>query len=61
MPPSLTDLTACPGPHLLSCERLANPAVIVDVLILNVHKTPPELYNVKKAWVKTVVRPLPSN
>jgi hypothetical protein len=32
--------TACPGPELLSCEVLANPADVADVLVLNVHKIP---------------------
>ena len=36
MPPSLTDSTACPG-----LELLANPAAVLNVLVLNVHKTPP--------------------
>jgi hypothetical protein len=42
MPPSLKlkDRTACPGPELLSCELLANPDAIADVLALNVHKIP---------------------
>jgi hypothetical protein len=33
MPPSLTDRIACPGLELLSCELLANPAVVDDVLL----------------------------
>ncbi len=41
LPPALTDCTACPGLELLSCELLANLADVADVLILNVHKTPP--------------------
>jgi hypothetical protein len=40
MPPSLKDRTACPGQELLSYELLANPDVVADVLVLNVHKTP---------------------
>ena len=40
MPPSLTDRTACPGLELLSCELLANPAAVVYVLVVNVHKSP---------------------
>ncbi len=40
MPPSQTDHTACPGLELLSCELLANPAAVADVLALNVHETP---------------------
>ncbi len=56
MPSSLTDFTVCPGLELLSCELLANPAAVVDVLVLNVHKTPPlyELYQDRKAWIKTL-------
>jgi hypothetical protein len=57
MPPSLTDRTACPGLELLSCELLANPAAVADVLVLNVHRQHHiELYHERKAWV----RPLPS-
>jgi hypothetical protein len=41
MPPVLTDRTAWPDLELLSCEFLANPAAVADVLVLNVHKTPP--------------------
>ncbi len=40
MPPSLPGRTNCPGLELLSCELLANPAVVADVLVLNVHKKP---------------------
>ena len=40
-PCRLTDRTACPGLELLNCELLANPVAVADVLILNVHKTPP--------------------
>ncbi len=39
-PPSLTDRTACTGLELLSCELLANPAAVADVLVLNLQKTP---------------------
>ncbi len=39
MPLSLTDRTACPGLELLSCELLANPAAVADVLVLIAHKT----------------------
>jgi hypothetical protein len=31
---------ACPGLELVSCELLANPAAVADVLVMNVHKTP---------------------
>jgi hypothetical protein len=41
MPPSLTDRTAWPDLELLSSELLANPAAVADVLVLNVHTTPP--------------------
>ncbi len=37
MPPSLTDRCL----ELFSCELLANPTAVADVLVLNVHKTPP--------------------
>ncbi len=40
MPPSLTDRPALLGLELLSCELLANPAAVADVLVLNVNKTP---------------------
>ncbi len=60
MSPSLTDHIACPGLELLSCELLANPAAFADVLVLNIHtQHRHELYNPRKAWVKTLVRPLP--
>ncbi len=42
---SLTDRTACPGLDLLSCEFLANPTAIADVLVLNVHKTPSRAFS----------------
>jgi hypothetical protein len=32
MPPFLTDSTACTGLELLSCELLANPAAVANVL-----------------------------
>ncbi len=32
MPPTLTERTACPGLQLLSCELLANPAAVANVL-----------------------------
>jgi hypothetical protein len=51
---------ACPGLELVSCELLANPAAVADVLVLNVHKTPSSALPAKKAMVKTLVRPLPS-
>jgi hypothetical protein len=40
--PPLTDRvrTVRPGQELLSCELLANPAAVADVLVLNVHRTP---------------------
>ncbi len=40
MPPSLTDRAACNSLELLSCELLANPVAVADVLVLNVNKTP---------------------
>ena len=56
MPPSLTDCL-----ELLSCELLANPAVVADVQILKMYtKHRHELYHERKAWVKTLVRPLRS-
>ncbi len=59
MPPSLTDHTACPGLELLSCELLANPAVVADVQILKMYtKHRHELYHERKAWFNTLVRPL---
>ncbi len=60
MPPALTDHTSCPGLGLLSCERLAIPAAVSDVLVLNVLYTNlrHEIYHAKKAWVKTLVRPV---
>jgi hypothetical protein len=39
MPPSLTDCTACLGLELFSCELLANPAAVADVLASNVQIT----------------------
>jgi hypothetical protein len=59
MPPSLTD---CPVLEMLSCELLANPDAVADVLVLNVMYTKHrhELYHSGKAWVKTLIRPLPS-
>jgi hypothetical protein len=61
MPPSLTDHMACSGLELLSWgELLTNPAAVADVLVLNDTKHRHALYYVRKAWVKTLVRPLPS-
>ncbi len=40
MQPLLTDRAACPGLELLSCQLLANPAVVAVVLVLNVHIKP---------------------
>ncbi len=40
MPPSLTDRTVCSGHEQLSCELLANPAAVANVLVQNVHKKP---------------------
>jgi hypothetical protein len=55
MPPSLTDSNAFTSLKLLSCELLANPATVSDVLMLNVHtKHPHELYHARKAWDKTL-------
>ncbi len=56
MPPSLTDCTACSGLGAASCELMANPAAVADVLVLNVHKTLSWALS-RKAWVKTVVGP----
>ncbi len=47
------------GLELLSCELLANPAPVADILVMNVHKHRHELYHTRKAWVKTLVRPAP--
>ena len=58
MPPFLTDRTACPGLELLSCELLANPAAVADALVLNVYTK--HRQELSKAWVKTLVGPLPS-
>ncbi len=60
MPPALTHRTAGPCLGLCSCEILANPAAVVDVLVLNEHKHRQELYHARQAWVKTLVRPLTS-
>ncbi len=59
MPPSLTDHTACPGLELLSCDLLTIADAVGDALVMNVMYTKHrhELY--RKAWVKTLVRPLP--
>jgi hypothetical protein len=41
--------------ELLSCELLANPAAVADVLdflVQNVHKTLSEAFHARKAWVK---------
>jgi hypothetical protein len=32
LPSALTDRTACLGLELLSCEPVANPAVVADIL-----------------------------
>ena len=56
MPPSLTDRTVCSGQEQLSCELLANPAAVANVLAHNVHtKHRHEIYHARKAWVKTLV------
>ncbi len=54
MPPSLMDRTACPGLELLSCELLTNPAAVVDVLVLNVHKTPSRKEGMGQNYCKTL-------
>ncbi len=38
--PSLTEFTVCTCLELSSCELLANPAAVADVLVLNAYKTP---------------------
>ncbi len=42
-----------------SCELLANPAALPDVQVLNTHKTV-KCFMLYRAWVKTLVRFLPS-
>jgi hypothetical protein len=62
MPPSLDGLycTACPGLELLSCELLAKPVAVADVLVYRMYtKHRHELYHARKAWNKTLERPLP--
>jgi hypothetical protein len=60
---ALTVRTACPILELLSFELLENPAAVADVLVLNVHKTQSSNFITqgRHAWVKTLVRPLPSH
>jgi hypothetical protein len=49
---------ASPGLELLSCELLANPDAVADVLVLNVHNTHRhDLYQAKKTSDKTLVSP----
>jgi hypothetical protein len=51
-----------PPALVCSCSDaiLANRDAVADVLVLVAQKTRHEPYQARKAWVKTLVRPLPS-
>jgi hypothetical protein len=55
---SLTDCTACPGLELHSCELLANPAAVADVLVLNVRKTLSRALSHKEGMGQRTATPL---